>query len=201
VRILVTGFGAFLDHRRNPSAALARAMHGRARGRLVTLEPLPVVYGEAAALALGEARRVGATGVVALGLAADAPAIRVEHVGRNRSGPEARDTRGRTGGRAVVPGAPLRRPVTLDPEPIRRALHAAGIAVDRSDDAGDYVCNDLLYRLLQAGVPALFVHVPSDVDAAQVAGPLTRGILRAAARGPRRMPDLSLFGARVAASP
>lgn len=181
MRALVTGFGPFLDNAVNPSDALARALDGR-RALGVSLRarsPLPVELGRAARLALDAARSVDADAVVALGLAAGAPRIRVERVGRNRCSSDAPDAAGVLGrGRSVLPGAPATLACTLDPAPIHEALRAAGIASDVSYDAGGYVCNDLLYRLLAAGERALFVHVPEDVDVRKVAQPLALGIAR-----------------------
>ena len=60
------------------------------------------------------------------------------------------------------------------------ALFAAGIYSFASDDAGGYVCNDLFYRLLHAGAPTLFVHIPEHLDVRRAAAPFARGIARAA---------------------
>lgn len=182
VRVLVTGFGPFSTNRDNPSDALARAMRGR---RLLGVDfcvrsPLPVEYAHAAALVLRDAEAVGAHAIVALGLAAGSPRIRVELIAKNHC--TSRDVDGAgcaRHGRPAVPGAPPALRATLDPRPIRAALAAFGIQSARSQDAGGYVCNDLFYRLLQSGRRALFVHVPSDVAVRRVAEPLAAGIARA----------------------
>jgi pyroglutamyl-peptidase len=179
VRILVTGFGPFLEHRENPSAALARALDGwRVRGVSFRAHaPLPVVYGGAARRALAEASAAGADGVLALGLAGGSQRVRLEAWARNARGSEKPDARGRVGGgRPVVPGAPARLPATLRLAPVSRAMRAAGHAPRRSHDAGGYVCNDLYYRLLHARLRALFVHVPADVDVSRIARPLAEGV-------------------------
>lgn len=181
MRVLVTGFGPFLTHAVNPSDALARALDGR-RALGVTLRacsPLPVEHGRSAAVALEAARRHGVDAIVAFGLAAGAPRIRVERVGRNRGTSPHPDASGRRAKGPVVPGAPAVLGATLPAAPVREALAAAGVATDASEDAGGYVCNDLYYRLLAAGRRALFVHVPEDLRIDRVAGPMALGIARA----------------------
>jgi pyrrolidone-carboxylate peptidase len=39
-------------------------------------------------------------------------------------------------------------------------MRAAGLSAKISRDAGDYLCNALLWTALESGVPAVFVHVP-----------------------------------------
>ncbi|MCB9597113.1 MAG: pyroglutamyl-peptidase I [Sandaracinaceae bacterium] len=182
MRVLVTGFGPFLDNAVNPSDALARELDGRrVEGvRLVACSPLPVVHGRAADRALEAARRHGADAIVAFGLAAGTKRPRVEGVGRNRGAGRHADNAGRIAGGPVVPGAPATRRATLPAAPVRQALFAAGIYSFASDDAGGYVCNDLFYRLLHAGAPTLFVHIPEHLDVRRAASPFARGIARAA---------------------
>ncbi len=178
----MTGFGPFLDHAHNPSDALARALDGRrALGvELRACSPLPVEHGRAAAWALAAARRHGADAIVAFGLAAGTPHVRVERRGRNRATSPHADVAGRVAaGRSVVPGAPSALAATLPDAPLRAALAAAGIASSPSEDAGGYVCNDLFFRLLQARRRALFVHVPSHLDVPRAAAPMALGIARA----------------------
>lgn len=182
MHVLITGFGPFLDHRQNPSDRLARALDDRYAGpaRLKACSPLPVELGRAAQRALRAVEHHNACAVVAFGLAAGARRIRLERRALNRSDSRAPDNAGVVGaGRAVIPGAPFVRRATIPLEPIRAALWARSIASETSDDAGGYVCNDLYYRLLHAGVPALFVHVPHDVQVERVAAPLSQGIGRA----------------------
>lgn len=187
MRILVTGFGPFLQHRDNPSAALAGALDGR-RAAGISFRahaPLPVVYGEAARRTLAEARAARADAVVAIGLAADRAGLSLEAWARNARRSRKPDASGRVGeGRPVVPGAPARLPASLRLGPVGRALRAAGHAPRRSHDAGGYVCNDLYFRLLHAGWPALFVHVPAAVDVAKVARPLAAGLAASLRAGP-----------------
>jgi pyroglutamyl-peptidase len=168
VRVLVTGFGPFLSHERNPSEALARALDGVEAAGVVFVghAPLPVEYGRAAEEALAAARRAGAEAIAALGLAAGTPHLRVEIVGRNQATAAAPDAAGAVrAGLPAEPGGPAARRTDVAVEDVVAYLQAAGFAAVASDDAGGYVCNDLYYRLLGAGLPVVFVHVPEDADA------------------------------------
>lgn len=180
-RVLVTGFGPFLHHDANPSEHLARALDGRRR-RGVRFEAaiLPVRYEEAARRAQQSGRRRAA--VLALGLAGKATRVRVERRGRNLCTSHQPDDRGDVRlGRALIGGAPAAL-LGLDPGPMHEALHARGITSEGSSDAGGYVCNDLYYRLLHAGVPTLFVHVPPDIRVDAAADALAEGFTRALGR-------------------
>lgn len=180
-RVLVTGFGPFLHHGVNPSEHLARALDGR-RSRGVRFEAtvLPVRYEEAARRAREISR--GRAAVLALGLAGKATRIRVERRGTNLCTSAKPDDRGDVRlGRALIGGAPPSL-LGLDATPIHEALHARGLRSEPSTDAGGYVCNDLYYRLLHAGVPTLFVHVPPDVRVDVAADALADGFTRGLGR-------------------
>jgi pyroglutamyl-peptidase len=177
VRILATGFGPFLEHERNPSEVIARALDGKRVGGAIFFAraPLEVAYQVAADDVLRAARDHRVDAVLSLGLAAKSGAVRVETAGRNWTHSASADARGSVRQGAILPAkaALLRTP--LDPLPILRALTASAIHARLSDDAGGYVCNDLYFRLLAAGVRAIFVHVPEDVSPMCIAHPLACG--------------------------
>lgn len=185
MRVVVTGFGPFLDNAVNPSDALARSLDGATLGRLVMIaeSPLPVVYGDAGRRVLERAERERADAILCLGLARREQALRVERCARNRATSLEADARGEVrGGRAAIDGAPDVLETAIDPDAFARALHERGVAATVSDDAGGYVCNDLYFHLLHAARAGkapdrvLFVHVPPEP------GPrASRALLEAAA--------------------
>ena len=68
--------------------------------------------------------------------------------------------------RRPAPPAPIRR-VNLPVDELMQAIAATGLFVRRSVDAGDYLCNAILYASLQwcaenRGTMAGFIHVPMD---------------------------------------
>jgi pyroglutamyl-peptidase len=169
MRVLVTGFGPFLSHDVNPSTDLALALGGRSEGgvELVALAPIPVAFGEAAEIVLREVARVGARGLVSLGLSARATTLRVERRAINRVTSVELDARGQSMlGEDIEPESLETLETSIDVEAFATVLRARGQGAETSTDAGGYVCNYLYYRALSAcartGVPAraLFVHVP-----------------------------------------
>ncbi len=171
--VLVTGFGAFLQHQDNPAARVARALDGQEheRWRFHALAPLPVEYGRAAELALAAAASVGARAVVALGLAAEARALRVETRARREASSTAPDMAGvQRAGQPAISGGPSALTAGPDVGALVERLRAVGLPAERSEDAGGYVCNDLLYRLLHAAArgdgprAVCFIHLPPRAD-------------------------------------
>lgn len=104
---------------------------------------------------------------VGIGVAAGRDHVAVERIGRNRVTQARPDHHGALDP-AVADGPDERHC------PAAEALaESLGVAV--SDDAGDYVCNAWLYRLLGTGERAAFIHVPlAGMDVEQLAEGLGR---------------------------
>lgn len=149
--ILATGFGAFPGAPVNPTAWLMddlRAWHPeRARLETRTLSVRFDVW-ETELAPLLDAVRPDA--VVAFGLSAKATGITLETTARNRFAVDRADAAGRFAPSVLIDAA----------GPPTRAAVVPDLSFVRSDDAGDYICNFVLYRLLAAGHDAGFVHVP-----------------------------------------
>lgn len=61
---------------------------------------------------------------------------------------------------------------------------AAALGLACSPDAGEYVCNSWMYRVLRAGLPAAFVHLPAEgLEADRVADGFGRFLDAEFARG------------------
>jgi pyroglutamyl-peptidase len=175
VRLLATGFGPFPGAPVNPTAWLMEDLRAWSpEGFALTTHVLDVTYDvwESALAPLVAAHRPDA--VVAFGLSANATGFRIETTARNVLDPTRVDAKGSfpRGGRIADDG-PATFASTLSFE------HAYGI----SDDAGSYVCNLTLYRLLENGVRATFVHLPPMPEEQLRSG--ARAILVAAARSVR----------------
>lgn len=161
--LLVTGFTAFAEHTDNPAARLAQDLDGAVfDGVTVVGRTLPVTWDGAfdtlaAAVACARPRALLMFGVAAR------PGIWFETLGRNFQGDRA-DTMGCRPARAEIePGGP---PVRLARLPWTR-LSGGPLPVRYSRDAGDYLCNHVLYRALGAfdRVPLRgFVHIPPLPD-------------------------------------
>jgi pyroglutamyl-peptidase len=183
---LVTGFDPFGGHAVNPSAEIAARLDGsRIAGARVIGRVLPV---DLAGIDAAIARTLAETTpdlVVALGLAASEPVIRLERVALNVADFTTPDNAGAVRrNEALDPAGPDARFSRLPLEAILDAMLAAGIPARLSETAGLYLCNALMYRLLArlpAGVPGGFIHLPPLP--AQVAAAIRGAGGRVAERG------------------
>ncbi len=168
--VLVTGFGPFPGVPDNPTALLARTVHGaRVAGCRVVSEVLDVTFAgvRAAVPALLERHRPVAA--LHLGVAVRADRVRVETHAWNVARATRPDVAGHQAvGEALTAGAGRAARSDVDAAGLVAALQSAGHAARTSDDPGRYVCNATYWHSLNAAVdvPTLFVHVPQLDDAA-----------------------------------
>lgn len=201
-RVLVTGFGPFLEVRDNPAARAARAVDGalipwgageaRVVGRII-----PVSYARGPAATMGLARRWRAHAIVGLGVARGRAQIAVERLGRRAPLSDSADVDG-VRLDDLEPGGPEIVAATGAVDALARALGALV-----SEDAGGYVCNAWLYRVTRAcerlasplQPSVVFVHVPDQgVESERLIGALPtlwRETSIAAATTRRRRPSAS----------
>ncbi|MDO8799825.1 hypothetical protein [Phenylobacterium sp.] len=165
-RLLVCGFGSFPAAPRNPSGAIIEGLAREAwapPGFEVEYLTLPVAWtGSVEAIQDVLAERA-ADAVLVVGVATESDAFRVETMGRNRAGRAKPDDRGETWeGSLIKPDGPGALAATAPTAEILDALIGSHLAARLSDDAGDYLCNFTLYRLLaeQAAPSVAFLHVP-----------------------------------------
>jgi pyroglutamyl-peptidase len=168
-KLLATGFGPFPGAAENPTEALARhlsEMPASAVGA-ATLEAivLPTDFRRGWSLLRATLARTAPDIVVHFGLSSRAAALMVETRAKRRTDPAKPDCAGQfvKCGYAVRPG-PEALAATFRAHAIVAALNAAGHPAALSDDAGDYVCNFVLYRSLNAACGTArqvgFIHVP-----------------------------------------
>lgn len=167
--ILLTGFEPFGGFARNPSALIVEALDGRTiAGVRILGRILPVDLAGLDA-ALGKAL-AGATpkAVIALGLAASEPVIRLERVALNVADFSIPDNTGALSRNAPLdPTGPDARLSRLPLEAILDRLLEAGIPARLSETAGLYLCNAAMYGLLgrvAAPTPCGFIHLPPLPD-------------------------------------
>lgn len=160
-RILVTGFGPFGEEMRNPSLEAVRALPDKAGDALILKEELPVVFGLGAErlMTLIEEKRPCA--VLGTGLAAGRRAVTPEVIAVNLKNARIPDNQGMQPlWEKIRDGGPDGIFSRMD---VRRAvlsLQKAGIPAELSFSAGTFVCNEVMYRLLETDLPGGFVHVP-----------------------------------------
>ncbi len=167
--ILLAGFGPFGQLQVNPAGQLARALDGsRVRGHTVLGEVMPVSFRRSAPPMIAACRALRPLFVLGVGVALRRSGPTVEARAGRLAGPQP-DVDGYA---PPMSGGPEHLSATLPPEPLCAALGATV-----SQDAGDYVCNGWLYRMLSApGLPPVgFLHVPT--------GGVPRGALGAGLAG------------------
>jgi pyroglutamyl-peptidase len=165
--ILVTGFEPFGGERINPSAEVARALHGRMFEEAPAIGlVLPCVFGASIAVlraALDEHRpRL----VLALGQAAGREGFTLERIAINLDDARIADNAGAQPiDEPVVARGPAAHFTTLPIKAMVAALRDAGHAASVSHSAGTFVCNHVFYGLQHAlkrrrGVRSGFMHLP-----------------------------------------
>ncbi len=183
MKILVTGFEPFGGSDINPSWEAVRLLPDAVEGVGIARLRLPVIYGEAARIALEETRRLPADAVLCTGVASGRTAVTPELLAINWRMASLPDAVGVCyDGERIRPEWPAAFMTSLPVRDMVKAIEAEGIPARLSLSAGAYVCNDLYWHMLlseqQGGCPALFVHVPDmeTVPAESAARALARCI-------------------------
>jgi pyroglutamyl-peptidase len=178
IRLLLTGFGPFPGAPVNPTGPLIRALKRK-------LQSLPGIHVDThvfrttyAAVDRGLPRLLAKTKPHALlmfGLANRSRGLRVETQARNRISRHP-DAAGIVPvSRRIADGAPKTMPLRAPKAALLHAAKSGALPARLSVNAGDYLCNYLYWRALEAakhlGDPsrAVFVHVPL-VDAQEKPG-------------------------------
>jgi pyroglutamyl-peptidase len=208
--LLVTGFEPFGGERINPSAEVARALHGRtlAGARIVGLV-LPCVFDRSIDTLRVAIAQHAPQLVLALGQASGRTGFTPERVAINLDDARIPDNAGAQPiDRPVVPRGAAARFTTLPVKAMVAALQAAGYPAEVSHSAGTFVCNHVFYGLQHAlrrrrAVRSGFMHLcclPEQAAPGTPSLPLPSmidgvGIALATALSARR--DLQVSGGRL----
>ncbi len=165
--ILLTGFEPFDGNNHNPSATLARHFnnkqiaHHKLLGRVL---PVDTVRAPKTLLRLLQKHKPSA--VVMLGLAQGRPNISLETTAKNILNFSIPDNAGQIASGEIVMNGPKHHQSSLPIGPIKEQFQELGIDCHISNDAGEYLCNQIFYlaqhTLAKSGIPSGFVHLPSD---------------------------------------
>jgi pyroglutamyl-peptidase len=163
-RILITGFGPFPGAPSNPTMAIVRHLLRSRRQRFIGVEFLARFLPTEWSMLPGFARTISQCrpdAILMFGLAGRRRKFTPEARAVNHASLLRIDADGRTPRvRQLTHGGPGFRKSTVDPVLLTARMRAAGLPARISRDAGDYLCNALLWTALETGVPAIFVHVP-----------------------------------------
>lgn len=163
MKILVTGFEAFLNESINPSQLLLESVAPIAG---VNTLLLPVAFEKAFLLLDSQQKKENYQFVFLLGQAGQRSKISLERVAINWRETEIPDNEGITAwpGHKVIADTENAFFSTLPLEEMRKALQALEIPVEISYTAGAYVCNDLFFKtahlLHNTASRCGFIHVP-----------------------------------------
>ena len=168
-RILVTGFEPFGGEKINSSWEAVLRLPDKIGEYELSKAQLPVVFGAAADRATELARGLHPDIILCIGQAGGRDAVTPELVGINlryasipdNAGRQPKDEPVSEGGReAYFSTLPVRR--------ITEAINASGILSRVSYSAGAFVCNDVLYTLLEhfygSDTRVGFIHVPCSSE-------------------------------------
>ncbi len=165
-KILLSGFAPFGGHATNPTERLMHELAGMPfAGAEIRTLVLPVVFRDSFPVLAEAIRDFRPDLVLATGLAEKRRHITPEARAVNLIDARIPDTAGRRPvATPIRPGGPATLAASLDNAAIVAALARAGIPARISESAGEYVCNYLMYELLdhaaEHGYRAGFIHVP-----------------------------------------
>lgn len=166
--VLVTGFTPFGGESINPSWQLAQQLEGETiEGHLVHTKELPCEF-ESSLPALYQAiDKYHPSVVICLGQAGGRCDISIERVAINVNDARIADNKGQQPiDTPVIAGGPAAHFATLPIKAMLQSALQAGIPASISNTAGTYVCNHVMYGLLEysqqndLNCRAGFVHIP-----------------------------------------
>lgn len=167
MKIIVTGFGRFLDNEDNPTKEvlklLPKSIHGN---KIITVE-LPVIFDECFDYLKPIIDDECPDAIIMLGLAAGRKAITPERIAINIKDGRKPDNIGyQPLDEAIHIDGPNAYFSTLPLRVIEKKLNEKKIPCQISNSAGLYVCNNIMYHVLHyidqndLDIKAGFIHVP-----------------------------------------
>jgi 8-oxo-dGTP diphosphatase len=206
LRVLLTGFPPFGGHNENVSDKV-RCKLESVEIVDIELQTLLLTCDEAGSEHVASLIRDGGRfdAIIHLGLAESRSAISLERCGQNESRFRMADNSGRVAQGMVIEGGPARLATTASVHVLDEEFeHESDIAW--SDSAGAFVCNETIYRTLEAidsvsaktsdgrALPAIFIHLPpeSEVSLERQVDVVRRVVLALASK-----PRLEVVGALI----
>ena len=206
-KVLLTGFEPFGGESINPSAEIARLLHGTSiAGHEVVGALLPCVFGASVTELKKQIRMVKPALVICVGQAGGRADITPERVAINVDDARIADNAGRQPvDRAIAGKGPAAYWSTLPVKAIMAALQSRGIPASVSQTAGTFVCNHVFYGLMHGlrgrkDIRGGFIHVPFLPEQAKAGQPMlplekmTEGIVLAIGTAIRVRRDRCLAG-------
>ncbi len=165
--ILITGFDPFGGETTNPSWEAVRRLPDIIDGAAVHKRQLPTVFGKAGEALRAAIAELQPDAVLCVGQAGGRAAITVERVAVNLRDARIPDNAGvQCEDEPIRAGGPDAYLSTLPTRAMVEAIRTGGLPAALSYTAGTFVCNDVLYTLLDTaaaeypGLRGAFIHVP-----------------------------------------
>lgn len=164
-KILITAFEPFGGDAQNASLEAVKMLPDEIRGVHIEKLTLPVVFGRAAELTVEKAINIGADAIICVGQAGGRDKITPEKQAFNLRQARIPDNAGaKPENERICPFGCDVETSTVNVEKMAEAILAVGTPSAVSEDAGRYVCNDLLYSVLHRfsadAKKCVFIHVP-----------------------------------------
>lgn len=163
--ILITGFEPFDQDPVNPSWQAVRQLPERIGGCRIVRKEIPVEFNRGADEILRLAEELNADALICCGFSKSARALTLEYAALNLQHARIADNAGyQPCHRRIRKNAPLALESALPVFELESILKRRGLPVQISFSAGTYVCNDVMYRILefcgQRGISGGFIHIP-----------------------------------------
>ncbi|MFD1020132.1 pyroglutamyl-peptidase I [Thalassobacillus hwangdonensis] len=167
-KLLLTGFEPFLDFPVNPTQEIVRALdQTKINDHLIIGRILPVDFQQSGKLTLEYINETHPDKVVALGLAAGRHKITPERIAINCNDGDKDNSGHRPEGEPIIEDGPDGTFSTLPIKQITEILNTNGYPAEISNSAGTYLCNNVMYHILQEPLEAAgFIHIPASHDLA-----------------------------------
>lgn len=165
-KVLLSGFEPFGGEIINPSLELIKHMRDENwEGVEVHLVQLPVVFGESIQRLKEEISRVNPDIVIGIGQAGGRTALSIERIAINVDDAVIGDNKNHQPiDQPVNPDGPAAYFATVPIKKMMQAARDAGVPAYISNSAGTYVCNHLMYGILDTlhgtGRQGGFIHIP-----------------------------------------
>ena len=169
MRVLISGFDPFGDHKVNPTSLLVDALRKKEisfpEELLIETVILPVSFKHSYELLKHVSDSFNPDIMIAMGLGTKRNSIELELVAQNKIHAEIEDNLGeKPANRFINPLGPLHYLSTLPILGIEGMLKNNGIPVKLSTDAGSFVCNYIFYRMMEDNQETQrlcgFIHFP-----------------------------------------
>ena len=166
MKILITGFDPFGGEKINPAYEAVKLLSAPEGTELIKLQ-LPTVFGKSLEEAISCIKKEKPDVIICVGQAGGRAAVTPERVAINIMDASSPDNLGNCPvDMPVIPGGKAAYFSTLPVKAMVEAIKAQGVAAQLSNSAGTFVCNQLMYGVLQyceenlPGTRAGFIHVP-----------------------------------------